>query len=210
MGTKMAASFANIFIVKIKTTLIQQSETKLKNQRPVTHLLSQNSPLSKMVDCYKREAWALSTRFLRRKLISTEEALFYGGSWFLRRRLISTEEAAFYGGKLISTEDADFYGGSWSLRRRLILRRKLLSMEESWFLRRRLISTEEAHFYGGSSFLRRKLISTEEAYFHWGGQFLSNRLIFVWKTRTIAQRKQGFNPERVCFTVCSSDTSGPP
>ena len=80
MGTEMAASFANIFIVKTETTLIQQSKTKLKNQRPVTHLLSQNSPLSKMVDCYKREAWALSTRFLRRKLISTEEALFYGGS----------------------------------------------------------------------------------------------------------------------------------
>ena len=80
MGTKMAVSFANIFMVKIETTLIQQSETKLKNQRPVTHLLSQNSPLSKMVDCYKNEAWALSTRFLRRKLISTEEALFYGGS----------------------------------------------------------------------------------------------------------------------------------
>ena len=82
-------------------------------------------------------------------------------------------------------------------------------MEESWFLRRRLISTEEADSYGGGSFLRRKLISTQEADFHWGGQFLSNRLIFVWKTRKIAQRKQGFNPERVCFTVCSSGTSGP-
>ena len=136
----MAVSFANIFMVKIETTLTQESETKVKNQRPVTHLLSQNSPLSKMVDCYKNEAWALSTRFLRRKLISTEEALFYGGSWFLRRRLIYTEEADF----------------------------------------------------------------------HWGGQFVSNRLIFVWKTRTIAQRKQGFNPERVCFTVCSSGTIGPP
>ena len=117
MGTKMAASFANIFMVKIETTLIQQSETKLKNQRPVTHLLSQNSPLSKEVDCYKREAWALSTRFLRRKLISTEEAHFYGGSCFLWRKLISTEEADFYGGgsflrrRLISTEEADFYGG---------------------------------------------------------------------------------------------------
>ena len=145
MGTKMAASFANIFMVKIETTLIQQSETKLKNQRPVTHLLSQNSPLSKMVDCYKREAWALSTRFLRRKLISTEEALFYGGSWFLRRRLISTEEAAFYGGKLISTEEADFYGGGW-------------------FLRRRLISTEEADFYAGGWFPLRRSISKQQAY----------------------------------------------
>ena len=45
----------------------------------------------------------------------------------------------------------------------------------------------------GAWFLRRKLISTEEAYFHRGGQFLSNRLIFVWKKRTIAQRKQGCN-----------------
>ena len=191
MGTKMAASFANIFIVKIKTTLIQQSETKLKNQRPVTHLLSQNSPLSKMVDCYKREAWALSTRFLRRKLISTEEAHFYGGSCFLWRK-------------------ADFYEGSWFLRRRLISTEEAHFYGGSWFLRRRLISTEEADFYWGGSFLRRKLISTQEADFHWGGQFLSNRLIFVWKTRTIAQRKQGFNPERVCFTVCSSGTSGPP
>ena len=137
MGTKMAVSFANIFMVKIETTLIQQSETKPKNQRPITHLLSQNSPLSKMADCYKREAWALSTStlILRRKLISTEEALFYGGS-FLRRKLISTEEAHFYGGscflwrKLISTEEADFYGGGS-------------------FLGRRLISTEEADFYGG-------------------------------------------------------------
>ena len=113
MGTKMAASFANIFMVKIETTLIQQSETKPKNQRPVTHLLSQNSPLSKMADCYKREAWALSTS----TLISTEEAHFHGGGSFLRRKLISTEEAHFYGGgsflrrKLLSMEEADFYGG---------------------------------------------------------------------------------------------------
>ena len=132
MGTKMAASFANIFMVKIETTLIQQSETKPKNQRPITHLLSQNSPLSKMADSYKREAWALSTS----TLISTEEAHFHGGGSFLRRKLISTEEAHFYGGscflwrKLISMEEADFYGGGS-------------------FLRRRLISTEEADFYGG-------------------------------------------------------------
>ena len=131
--------------------------------RSVTHLLSQNSPLSKMADCYKREAWALGTS----TLISTEEAHFHGGGWYLRRKLISTEEADFYG--------------------------------ESWFLRRKLISTGEADFYGGALFVRRRLISTEEAYFHWGGQFLSNRLIFVWKTRTIAQRKQGFNQERVCL-----------
>ena len=30
MGTKMAVSFANIFMGKIETTLIQQSETKQK------------------------------------------------------------------------------------------------------------------------------------------------------------------------------------
>ena len=30
MGTKMAVSFANIFMAKIETTLIQQSETKQK------------------------------------------------------------------------------------------------------------------------------------------------------------------------------------
>ena len=112
MGTKMAVSFANIFMVKIETTLIQQSETKPKNQRPITHLLSQNSPLSKMADCYKREAWALSTS----TLISTEKAHFHGGGSFLRR-LFSTEEADFYGGgsflrrKLLSMEEADFYGG---------------------------------------------------------------------------------------------------
>ena len=33
MGTKMAASFANIFMAKIETTLIQQSETKPKERR---------------------------------------------------------------------------------------------------------------------------------------------------------------------------------
>ena len=33
MGTKMAVSFANIFMAKIKTTLIQQSETKQKEWR---------------------------------------------------------------------------------------------------------------------------------------------------------------------------------
>ena len=142
--------------------------------RPVTHVLSQNSPVSKMADCYKRDAWALGTS----TLISTEKAHFHGGGSFLRRRLMSTEEANFYGG--------------------------------SWFLRRRLISTEEVDFYGGSWFLRRRLISTEEAYLLWGGQFLSNRHIFVWKTRATAQRKQGFNQQRVCFTVCSSGTSGPP
>ena len=82
--------------------------------RPVTHLLSQNSPLSKMADYYKREAWALSAS----TLISTEEAHFHGGGSFLRRKLISTEQAHFYGGscflwrKLISTEEADFCGGS--------------------------------------------------------------------------------------------------
>ena len=88
--------------------------------RSVTHLLSQNSPLSKMADYYKREAWALSTS----TLISTEEAHFHGGGSFLRRKLISTEEAHFYGGGCISTEEADFYGG-------------------------KLISTEEVDFYGG-------------------------------------------------------------
>ena len=45
--------------------------------RSVTHLLSQNSPLSKMADYYKREAWALSTS----TLISTEEAHFHGGGF---------------------------------------------------------------------------------------------------------------------------------
>ena len=92
---------------------------------------------------------------------------------------------------LISTEEAHFHRGCS-------------------FLRRRLISTEEADFYRGGWFLRRRLISTAEAYFHWGGQFLRNRPIFVWKTRTMAQRKQGFHQERVCFTVCCSGTSGPP
>ena len=78
--------------------------------RPVTHLLSQNSPLSKMADYYKREAWALSTS----TLISTEEVHFHGGGSFLRRKLISTEEAHFYGGssflrrRLISTEEVNF------------------------------------------------------------------------------------------------------
>ena len=90
----MAVSFANIFEVKIETTLIQQIETKPKNQRPVTHLLSQNSPLPKMVDWYKREVWALRTN----TLISTEEAHFHGGGSFLRRKLLSMEEADFYGG----------------------------------------------------------------------------------------------------------------
>ena len=33
MGTKMAVSFANIFMAKIETTLIQQSETKAKEWR---------------------------------------------------------------------------------------------------------------------------------------------------------------------------------
>ena len=80
--------------------------------RPVTHLLSQNSPLSKMADYHKREAWALSTS----TLISTQEAYFHGGGSFLRR-LFSTEEADFYGRgsflrrKLLSMEEADFYGG---------------------------------------------------------------------------------------------------
>ena len=105
MGTKMAASFANIFMVKIETTLIQQSETKLKNQRPVTHLPSQNSLLSKMVDCYKREAWGPKYQ------ISTEEAHFHGGGSFLRRKLIYTEEAHFYGGSCFLWRKADFYGG---------------------------------------------------------------------------------------------------
>ena len=33
MGTKMAVSFANIFMAKVETTLIQQSETKPKEWR---------------------------------------------------------------------------------------------------------------------------------------------------------------------------------
>ena len=75
--------------------------------RAFTHLLSQNSPLSKMADYYKREAWALSTS----TLISTEEAHFHGGGSFLRRKLISTEEAHFYGGSCFIWRKADFYGG---------------------------------------------------------------------------------------------------
>ena len=34
MGTKMAVSFVNIFMAKIETRLIQQSETKPKEWRP--------------------------------------------------------------------------------------------------------------------------------------------------------------------------------
>ena len=80
MGTKMAVSFANIFMVKIETTLIQQSETKPKNQRPITHLLSQNSPLSKAVSNLKQtmmEQWSLiqnlpllKTIYLKRPIVS--------------------------------------------------------------------------------------------------------------------------------------------
>ena len=125
------AEEANKFHPTIKFKAEISDEISSKNQRPVTHLLPQNSPLSKMADCYKREAWALGTSYL----ISTEEAHFHGGGSFLRRRLISTEEALFYGGgsflrrRLFSTEEADFYeGGS--------------------FLRRKLLSTAEADFYG--------------------------------------------------------------
>ena len=75
---------------------IMRGDRQNHTRRPVTHLLSQNSPLSKMADCYKREAWALGTS----TLISTEEAHFYRGSWFLRRSLISTAEADFHGGAL--------------------------------------------------------------------------------------------------------------
>ena len=67
---------------------------------------AKNSPLSNMAECYKRETWGLGTStliseeeadfygggwLLRRKLTSTEEDVF------LRRRLISTEKADFYG-----------------------------------------------------------------------------------------------------------------
>ena len=104
---------------------ISDNEISSKNQRPVTQLLSQNSPLSKMADCYMRSLGPRyqyfdfygGSSFPWRRLISTEEALFYGGGLFLRRKLISTEEAHFYGGgsflrrKLISTAEADFYGG---------------------------------------------------------------------------------------------------
>ena len=92
------------------------------------------------------ETWALGTSTLISRLISTEEAHFYGGGSFLQRRLISTEEAYFYGGglflrrRLISTEEARFYGGGL-------------------FLRRRLISTEEAYFYS-------RLVCREEVCFH--------------------------------------------
>ena len=88
--------------------------------------------------------------------------------------------------------------------------------EEGCFLRRKLISTEEAYFYGDadlygeSPFLRRRLISTERAHFFRGGQFPCKRLTLAWKIRTISQRKQVFIQEGVCFTVCSSDTCGPP
>ena len=94
---------------------------------------------------------------------------------------------------LTSTEEAHFYGGGSFLRRRLISTEEAHFCGGGSFLRRRLVSTEEAHFCGGGSFLRRRLISTEEAHFYGGDQFLSNRLIFAWKTRSIAQRKGGFN-----------------
>ena len=122
MGTKMAASFANIFMVKIETTLIQQSETKLKNQRPVFSLT-----VSKFA--FIKNGRLLQERSLGPKYqISTEEAHFHGGGSFLRRKLISTEEAHFYGGSCFLWRKADFYrGGS--------------------FLRRKLISTQEADFH---------------------------------------------------------------
>ena len=47
---------ANKFHPTIKFTAeISDNEISSKNQRPLTHLLSQKSPLSKMADCYKRE-----------------------------------------------------------------------------------------------------------------------------------------------------------
>ena len=93
---------------------------------------------------YQGEAWALGTSTLISRLISTEEAHFYGGGLFLRRRLISTEEAYFYGGgsflrrRLISTEEDHFYGGGSFLRRRLI------SIVGS-FVGRRSVSMQQPH-----------------------------------------------------------------
>ena len=68
---------------------------------------------------------------------------FYGGSSFPRRRLISTEEALFYGG-------GGIYGGGSFLRRKRISTEEAHFYGEGSFLRRKLFSMEEGDFYGGS------------------------------------------------------------
>ena len=83
-------------------------------------------------------------------------------------------------------------------------------------MNRNLSNCEKARKKDGTpcsrcNFKRRKLISTEEAHFSDGGvQFLCNRLILVLKTKTTAKRKRVFIQKRLCFTVCSGSTSGPP
>ena len=81
--------------------------------------------------------------FLRRQLISTEEAHFYRGGSFLLRKLISTEETDFYRGgwflrsELISTAEADFHWGGQFLSNRLIFEWKAeqLHRESKVFIR---------------------------------------------------------------------------
>ena len=85
-------SFIRFYIKYENTFQTQQKKETITNLRalschiwgknwpwhtgPDFHCMScKNLPLSKMVDCYKREAWALGTS----TLISMEEAHFHGG-----------------------------------------------------------------------------------------------------------------------------------
>ena len=88
MGTKMAASFANIFMAKIETTLIQQSETKPKEwRRYIDDIFSLWDSDKKEVDQFIEQANKFHPTIKFTAEISKNEITFLDTVVFKRERL---------------------------------------------------------------------------------------------------------------------------
>ena len=97
MGTKMAVSFANIFMAKIETTLIRQSETKPKEWRRYIHDIFSNSLIiheekTKEITTVK-EVWICDPNYhkMRRSF-----ALIFSKNYQCFEKLYQTLERVFH------------------------------------------------------------------------------------------------------------------
>ena len=88
MGTKMAVSFANIFMAKIETTLIQQSETKPKEwRRYIDDIFSPWDSHEKNVDQFIEQANKFHPTIKFTAEISENEITFLDTEVFKGERL---------------------------------------------------------------------------------------------------------------------------
>ena len=139
METKMAVSFANNFMLKLKQRLYNRAKPSQKNGDDI---LTISSPSGTLI---KKTVINLLNKLTNSTLPSNSQPNYQ------RARLVKKKSKACHSLTLskFGSKMAD------------------CNKREAWALgASTLISKEEAHFHGGGSFPRRRLISTEEADFH--------------------------------------------